>query len=383
MKIVAMIPARLGSTRVKDKNIRLLGNKPLVQYIAESAKKNSIIDEIYINSENDIFDEIAKKLNIKFYKRPEKLSSNEATNDDFALDFINNIDCDILIQLLPTSPFLSSKEINDFIVNMIDNNYDTLISTKEIKIESIYKKNPLNFDPIKHTPPSQLLEPIISYACGIMGWKAKNFISNMKEYGAAYHGAKGKIGFYNLKGLSLIDIDNEEDFQLAELALNLRQNIAKKPKYYSDKKNLVYNSTVSNILKMDGVKNNQQEQANKQVVSIKEILNTKPKNTSWSHTIINSDSNSATLIGQLSGEGNRMHFHPDWNEWWYIIQGSWEWEIDEEKKIINKGEVVFIEKNKKHKITAIGKEMSIRLAVSRYDVDHVYTEDDYKEGFKI
>ena len=45
MKIVCMIPARLGSTRVKNKNIRLLGNKPLIQHIAESAKKSKYLNE--------------------------------------------------------------------------------------------------------------------------------------------------------------------------------------------------------------------------------------------------------------------------------------------------------------------------------------------------
>ena len=143
------------------------------------------------------------------------------------------------------------------------------------------------------------------------------------------------------------------------------------------KNQLIYDSKVSDILKMDGVIQNQQNEANKEIVSIEDIINQKPIDTSWSHTIINSDSNSATLIGQLPGEGNRMHFHPDWNEWWYIIKGSWEWNIEGQKKIINPGQIVFIEKNKKHKITAIGKDMSIRLAVSRYDVDHVYTDDDY------
>ena len=50
---------------------------------------------------------------------------------------------------------------------------------------------------------------------------------------------------------------------------------------------------------------------------------------------------------------------------------------DEEKNMINAGEVIFIERNKKHKVTAIGSKMAIRLAVSRYDVDHVYNEDAY------
>jgi quercetin dioxygenase-like cupin family protein len=39
---------------------------------------------------------------------------------------------------------------------------------------------------------------------------------------------------------------------------------------------------------------------------------------------------------------------------------------------VKKGDIVFIERNKRHKITAIGNEQAIRLAVSRDDVDHIY-----------
>ena len=42
-----MIPARLGSTRVKNKNLRLINGKPLIQYIIDSAKKSKYLDEIY------------------------------------------------------------------------------------------------------------------------------------------------------------------------------------------------------------------------------------------------------------------------------------------------------------------------------------------------
>lgn len=74
----------------------------------------------------------------------------------------------------------------------------------------------------------------------------------------------------------------------------------------------------------------------------------------------------------MPGEGNRLHYHPNWNEWWYIVKGKWEWDIEGEKTIVKKGDLVFIGKGQKHKITAIGHEMAIRLAVSRADVEHVY-----------
>ena len=51
MKIIGMIPARLGSKRVKKKNLRLIDGVPLIQYIINAAKNSSYLDEIYINSE--------------------------------------------------------------------------------------------------------------------------------------------------------------------------------------------------------------------------------------------------------------------------------------------------------------------------------------------
>ena len=373
-----MIPARLGSTRVKNKNLRLIDNKPLIQFIIDSAKKSKYLDKIYINSESKIFRKIAENNKINFYHRPLELASDEATNDDFALDFINNIECDILIQLLSTSPFISIDEIDGFIEKMIKDNCDTMISMSNVKIEAIYNNNPINFNQKEKSPPSQLLEPVKAYACGIMGWKSNNFRKNIEKYGAGYHGGDGKIGFYDLKGYSTIDIDTEEDFLLAE-AISKSQKIGfVEPAYFEEEENKeIYDANVSRILKGDGVFINNQESFNLEKVNIEDLINKYGRSNSWSHTVINSPSNSATLIAQLPGEGNRMHYHHDWDEWWYIIEGEWEWFVEGEKKHINAGEVIFIERNRKHKITAIGDKMAIRLAVSRYDVDHVYIDTNY------
>ena len=105
-KIVAMVPARLNSKRVHKKNLRLIDGKPLISYVLEKLKKVNLFNDIYINSEAVIFDEIAKSHKIKFYKRNAAFSTDQSTNDEFALDFINNVKCDILIQVLPTSPFI-------------------------------------------------------------------------------------------------------------------------------------------------------------------------------------------------------------------------------------------------------------------------------------
>ena len=97
-----------------------------------------------------------------------------------------------------------------------------------------------------------------------------------------------------------------------------------------------------------------------------------PNDVAWSHTLVNSKSTCATLIAQMPGEGNRRHYHPDWNEWWYIVQGSWIWEVDGTTRSVHQGDVVFVKKNRVHMITATGDKMAIRRAVSRADVEHVY-----------
>jgi CMP-N,N'-diacetyllegionaminic acid synthase len=369
-----MIPARIGSQRVKLKNIRLINGKPLISYIIESAIKANIFDEIYINSDSDIFKEIAKKYNISFYKRPDIFATNTASNDDFVNDFLSKINCNYLIQLLPTSPFISPLEINQFVEKMINDNYNTLVSVLDVQIECMYKNTPINFDLMKHTPPSQTLEPIKAYACGIMGWKKTNYIENMEKYDCAYHGGKGKIGYFPLKGFSTVDIDNEEDFILAEAIVNGKKSVKNKPKYYETGSNEDFHIEVDvpDILSKDGVVYNDLFDVNLPKVCVNDIIKLNSDKKSWSKRIVDTESNSAVLICQMPGEGNRSHYHPDWNEWWYIIKGEWMWEVEGEKMIVQTGDVVFIKKGLIHKITATGSESAIRLAVSRSDVPHYY-----------
>ena len=145
------------------------------------------------------------------------------------------------------------------------------------------------------------------------------------------------------------------------------------------KKNILKSDAdVPQILKMDGISKLVLDESNKEVTSIPELIKKYGSLNSWSHTLINSQSNSATLICQLPGQGNRRHFHPEWDEWWFIIKGEWIWEIEGVENKIGEGQVIFIERNKIHKITASGSNAAIRLAVSRYDVAHVYTENDYR-----
>ena len=82
-KVYAMIPARIGSQRLKFKNLAILNGKPLIYYAIKSAKNSGIFDKIYLNSDDKIFSKIAKRYKIDFYKRNKKLGSSKTKSEQY------------------------------------------------------------------------------------------------------------------------------------------------------------------------------------------------------------------------------------------------------------------------------------------------------------
>ena len=376
-RIVAMIPARLGSKRVPYKNLRYLSGKPLIAYSIEAARRSDVFDEVYINSEADIFKRIADEYGVKFYKRDPRYATDQANNDQFANDFIRNTDGDILVQLLPTSPLITPKEIRGFVDMMQNGPYETCVSVVSHQIACVFENKAVNFSYDEPHRSSQEMSPIGSYATVLMAWTYDSFKKNMAEHGFAYHGREGKVGFYPIRGLFTIDIDHEEDFHMAAAALLYRTSVKHQDvKYYGDDTiELRTEVHVPDILKKDGVQEIDLTRENLFLANVDQIIAEHNHTQSWCRRLVNTKNNSATLISQLPGEGNRRHCHPDWNEWWYIIRGQWKWEIESKEHIVQQGDVVFIPKGKWHCITAVGAEPAIRLAVSRADVAHVYKEE--------
>jgi CMP-N,N'-diacetyllegionaminic acid synthase len=229
-----MIPARIGSKRVPKKNLRLIEGQPLISYVLETIKKTDIFDEVYLNADDKIFGKLAEDYGVEFYHRNKNLASDSSTNDEFMYDFMNNVESDIVIQILPTSPLLTKEEVFDFVNYMVKEKVETLISVEHKQIGSIYKNKPINFDKFKKNPPSQEMEPIKAYATALMGWDVNTFKHNIEKYGCAYHGGDSNTDYYELKGLSTIDIDNEEDFLLASSIIKSLNHVNKNDeiKYY-------------------------------------------------------------------------------------------------------------------------------------------------------
>ncbi|HAV4005958.1 TPA: acylneuraminate cytidylyltransferase family protein, partial [Acinetobacter baumannii] len=73
-RVIAVIPARAGSKSIKDKNIKLLGGKPLIAWPIDTAKKSKYIDRILVSTDGQKIKEIAESYDAEVYLRPESLA---------------------------------------------------------------------------------------------------------------------------------------------------------------------------------------------------------------------------------------------------------------------------------------------------------------------
>ena len=110
MSFLIFIPARSGSTRLKNKNFRIIKKKKLIEYTIDSAKRLGIKD-IFISSDSSKVKKIIKKYDIlKTYKRPNKISKKNTSMADTVIHGVKwykeNINTNIkdIILLQPTFP---------------------------------------------------------------------------------------------------------------------------------------------------------------------------------------------------------------------------------------------------------------------------------------
>ena len=80
MKNIAIIPARSGSKGLKDKNIRLLNEKPLLAYSVEAALESGVFDEVMVSTDSEKYAEIAKEYgaSVPFLRSAELSSSRHS-----------------------------------------------------------------------------------------------------------------------------------------------------------------------------------------------------------------------------------------------------------------------------------------------------------------
>lgn len=234
-KYVAEIPARIGSQRVKQKNLRLINGKPMIAYAIEACKATSKLDKIFVNTDSDIIGEVGIDYGVEYYKRAPELCNNIATQDQFNYDFLKNTDCEVLVMVNPVSPLVESSDIDSAIEYYEKNELDTLITIKNEQLHSFYQNKALNFNDKKAFTATQDLDPVQVCVWTICIWRKDTYIQAVEENGHAAF--SGKVGLWPIDPLKAIKVSYEKDFLMAEQLLHARELTAteKDIKYYTPK----------------------------------------------------------------------------------------------------------------------------------------------------
>ncbi len=217
-----MIPARMGSQRLKQKNLRELGGVPLIVRAIRKCRDAGVFDEIWVNSEHPAFGDIASKEGVQFHQRPEALGNHQATSEQFVGEFLQNHECDFLFQVHSIAPLLSVEDVRHFVQTMRGNQYDCLLSYEAIQIECAHEGRPINFTFAQKTN-SQDLKPIQRITWSITGWRRSTYLEAVANGQCATYA--GHVGFHAVDHFAAHVIKTEEDLQLAEAFLSVRSGV--------------------------------------------------------------------------------------------------------------------------------------------------------------
>ena len=228
MKPLIVIPARGGSKGVPRKNIKVLGDKPLIQYTIDAAK--GVFDDEFICVSTDDFEikSVVEQLGLKVpFLRPNELASDTAGTYEVLLHAISYYESkgyfpDTLILLQPTSPFRTSAHIKEAL-KLYHESIEMVVSVKETKANPYYilfeedrngylkKTKEANFTRRQDCPK-------------VWEYNGAIYIINVKALKASAISQFTKVCKFEMDETSSHDIDTLLDWKIAEIIINDKKN---------------------------------------------------------------------------------------------------------------------------------------------------------------
>ena len=222
--IVAVITARGGSVRVPRKNLRLLGGKPLIEWTIQAALE-SICSRVIVSTDCDKIKDISIKAGAEVpFKRPSKISKNipSVLVTQHAIEFHekqNNCHVNLAVTIQPTTPFLSSKNIDDAILMIQENKF----------IDSVFTAGPVQQRPeymFAINEKTNIAENIFNNVLKGDITVSQNLKKLWHPNGGAYVTKRNTLfeygsligenpGILKMSDLHSVDIDEEIDFIIA------------------------------------------------------------------------------------------------------------------------------------------------------------------------
>jgi len=228
MNILAIIPARSGSKGVKDKNLRPLAGRPLIEYAIRAAKRSASTSRLIVSTDDERIARIADKLRVEVpFIRPKELARDNTSLisvNQHAFYFFKEkgIIYDGVLSLQPTNPFVKTETIEEAINLFVSSKCDSVTTVAEITAGHPYIAKKLltankitNFCPI---PPNEPVAPRQKrtkayYLTGSM-YLRKNQILDMAD--STNHCLGEDARAVVVSELEAVDINNPMDFEFAE-----------------------------------------------------------------------------------------------------------------------------------------------------------------------
>ena len=234
-KTIAFIPIRKGSNSIINKNLKIFCGKPLVSWVITALNNSKLVDEIIIASDYDAIIPETHLENVFLYKRSFENAQDSSSTESVMLEYIskknlNHEDTFILVQA--TSPFTKTIHFNEALEKFSIDNLDSLLSCVRFKRFLWTKESkPINYD-FKNRLKRQDFE-------GQFLENGAFYISKVKSILKFQNRLSGKIGIYEMPEYTGIEIDEEDDWLIAEkimekYSLNVNQDFSKIKYVFSD-----------------------------------------------------------------------------------------------------------------------------------------------------
>ena len=211
MKIVAFTPSRLNSQRVPQKNIKMLGRMPLVNYAIQTMSKIELIDDVVIfASEPSICGYIKEGIKYSYLKRHASLDTQEAKVQDLIREFLKLCDADIIAMFHITSPFLRAETILECLQKVKSEGYNSAFTAFRVDRRCWFKGIPLNFS-ISDKPDQYIVPVIVEHSL---------YVFRREVFETTGQRISDNPYIKIIDHFEGHDIDTPEDFRIAELIVN-------------------------------------------------------------------------------------------------------------------------------------------------------------------
>jgi|TARA_B110000003_G_C16639624_1_gene529683 CMP-N,N'-diacetyllegionaminic acid synthase len=216
-KVIAIVLARGGSKSIKNKNLKKINNKPLLEWTINNCKKSKLIHQTWLSSDSQKILNYGIKNKINVIKRPAQFATDKASSESawlHAIKFLENkkINFDTVIAPQPTSPIRGKNDFDEAIKKFFTKKYDTLFSSSIIKDFFVWKKNGKKLSPnynYRNRKPRQSIDPLFLE-------NGSFFIFNKSKFKKFKSRMFGYIGTYIQENYKSYQIDEPDDIFIIE-----------------------------------------------------------------------------------------------------------------------------------------------------------------------